>query len=200
MAFFFPYFLYKVHLLSTFNNQPSYFYPIFLDILMESFTLFFTVVPISGKYSTWESMKYNLKLIKHFNFWKLSTIIETSFFQSGLSTFPRNCSTTFLKLSHALFSVLVILVTKTSSFNGFRIRNPSYISSFNLISDWGNYKTLYTRNSIPLYFEVNVWGLFVITLIWLENWFRRLKIHENPMLAYKLLFKQFFFEVMLRTF
>ena len=40
-------------------------------------------------------MKYYFKLTEHFNFWKLSTILETSFFQSGLLTFPRNYSTTF---------------------------------------------------------------------------------------------------------
>ena len=40
-------------------------------------------------------MKCYFKLTEQFNFWKLSTILETSFFQSGLLTFPRNCSTTF---------------------------------------------------------------------------------------------------------
>ena len=35
----------------------------------------------------------------------------------------------------------------------------------------------YSRNIVPLYFEVNVWGLFDIILIYLENWVRRLKIH-----------------------
>ena len=77
-----------------------------LNILMESFTLFFTVVP---------KIFRNFKLIEQFNFWKLSTILETSFFQCGLLTFLRNGLITYLKLSHALFSVLFILVTKTSS-------------------------------------------------------------------------------------
>ena len=55
-----------------------------------------------------------------------------------------------------------------------------------------NFRHLDTRNIVPLYFEVNVWGSFVIMLIWLENWVQRLKIHKSTMPAHKLLLRQLF--------